>query len=482
VNSGLKNEKAKMENSDNKQTKARRPKTGEKLTLKIEGLAFGGSGVARADDGIVAFVRGGVPGDVVEATVTRRKRGYIETRADSLVSASPDRVEPRCAHFGGPTGGLCGGCVWQNYPYHLQLDWKRRQVSDCLERIARVPTPPVEPIIGMENPWEYRNKMEYTFGEGAGGSLSLGMHRAGFFDRVVNVDRCHLQAPRLCELRNMTRAFASARGLTHHWARRHEGLMRNLVVRASSKGDVMACVVTHTDEFDKYSREYADAVAADFPEVKSLLWRINPSLSGVAVSGEERVLGGEDHIIDEVCGLKLKISAASFAQTNHAQSEKLYQLLIDNLEISGGETAYDIYSGMAPIAMLLAGRAGRVIGIESNPDAVADGRDNIQLNGFSNVEMVEGEAEKVIAEQCAEAPPDIVSVDPPRVGMHPKVLKAVAEARPRQVLYISCNPSTLARDAVELIEAGYSLERVIPVDMFPHTAHIEAFARFDLRS
>lgn len=457
----------------------RRPKPGEKLRLRVEGLAFGGAGVARAEGGLVVFVFGGVPGDEVTAYVTKRRRGYVEARVETVEAPSPDRVAPKCAHFGGPAGNMCGGCKWQNYEYKKQILWKEQQVRDHLERIAGIPEPPLEPIAGMEHPWEYRNKMEYTFSGGAEGGLTLGLHKAGSFDRIIDVERCLLQTARCNELRNAAREFCRERGLAPHAIRRHEGLMRNFVIRSAGT-DLMGCVVTHGVGFAPYADALAAALSGAFPELKSLMWFSHEAMSGIAIAGNARVLAGDDHLTDSVLGLKMKVSPASFMQTNPTQCTRLYEKLLEYADLDGDETVFDLYTGTAPIAMLLARRARRVVGIESNAAAVADARENLDANGISNVELVGGEVEKTLAALCASGAPDMVAVDPPRIGLHKNALAALVAARPRRVIYVSCNPSTLARDAAALVAAGYSLTRAQTFDMFPHTAHIECVSRFDL--
>jgi 23S rRNA (uracil1939-C5)-methyltransferase len=462
-----------METNETKS--AARPKVGARFKARVDGLAFGGAGVARLEGGLVVFVRGAVPGDEVEAIVTKRRRGYLEARASEIVSPSPDRIRPRCEQF-----EFCGGCKWQNYVYEKQLDWKERQVRDHLERIGGICNPPVERILGMDDPWKYRNKMEYTFSEFKDSRLKLGLHAEGSFDRIIELDRCWLQNEKCNEVRNHVRDFFRARGTHAHNMRSHEGLLRHLVLR-SAGADIMACIVTHTaPEFELLKRDFAESVASCLPDVKSLLWHVNPGMSGVAIAGECELLAGSPTITDSVLGLKMTISADSFAQTNPSQCARLYGLLLESAELNGEETVYDLYTGAAPIAMLLSRRARRVIAIESNPSAVADGRANLAANGIGNVELVEGEVEKTLAAKCESAPPDVVSVDPPRIGLHKHALRALIAARPRQVLYVSCNPSTLARDAADLVAAGYTLSRVQPVDMFPHTSHVECVARFDL--
>ncbi|HOX27594.1 MAG TPA: TRAM domain-containing protein, partial [bacterium] len=295
----------------------KRPKVGEHLELKIEGLAFGGSGVTRAGSGVVVFVHGAVPGDRVEAVVTKRRREWIEARTERLIESSEDRVAPRCAHFGN-TGGLCGGCKWQNFDYGTQLRWKERQVADHLQRIGGIASPPVEPIIGMERPWEYRNKMEYSFGTFADGRLKLGLHAAGSFERIIHIDHCHLQTCKCNELRNEALEFCRSRELSGHSIRRHEGLLRHLVVRTGGN-DLMACIVTFGDGFEPDAADFAETLTSKFPELKSLFWYSNVSMGNATLDGARRLLAGDSHITEEMAGVKLRISPEAFAQTNPEQ-------------------------------------------------------------------------------------------------------------------------------------------------------------------
>jgi len=465
-----------MNDNEKKQHSGRKPRRGDVLDLEIDSLSFGGAGVARTESGMVVFVPGTVPGDKVKARVRRRKKGYVEATVSEMTGPSKDRIEPRCDHF-----DFCGGCKWQSYPYELQLQAKEQQVRDCFERIAGFDDPPIEPITGMERPWEYRNKMEYTFSQFKDGRLKLGLHQPGFYDRIIAIERCHLQ-PETCDcIRNTALAFCSQRGLSAHFIRTHEGLMRNLVIRTARSG-TMVCIVTHSEEFEEHAGEFADELTRAVPGIQSIYWYVNTLMSGVAIAGEAKLIYGEASITEVVSGLEFGISPPSFFQTNTTQCGKLYELAEECCGLAGGETVYDVYTGMAPIAMLLARRAGRVVGVENNPQAVDDGRKNIAANGFSNVELVCGEAEKVLPEMCSDDPPDSVVADPPRAGIHRKALDAIASARPRTIVYISCNPSTLARDSAELAAAGYELVRVKPVDMFPHTVHIECVTKFSLRN
>ncbi len=466
-------DKTNRENNCVNVPKRLKPKRGEVLDVHVESLAFGGAGVGRTETGLVIFVPGGLPGDELRVKITKKKKGFLEARIIEVIAPSPDRIEPRCEHF-----GLCGGCKWQHYPYALQLKAKEQQVLDHFQRIANVPAPPVEPVAGMDTPWGYRNKMEYTFSVFKDGDMKLGLHRPGFFDWIINIEKCLLQTETCDRIRNATRSFCYDHNLTTHNVRKHEGLLRNLVVRTADSG-VMVCISTHTEEFAEYAEAYADFITCEIPDIKSLMWYVNPLLSGVALAGEARLLFGDSHIKENILGLELKVSPLSFMQTNTAQAEKLYETMLEFAGLEGGETVFDLYTGMAPIAMLAAGRAGRVVGIESVAEAVEDGEYNLRANGIDNVELIAGEVENVMPGLCEKTKPDLIIADPPRVGIHKKAVKAIIEVSARRIVYVSCNPSTLARDAAEFIAAGYELVRVRPVDMFPHTAHIECVALFD---
>lgn len=465
------------ENVVTEKTQASKPgiKRGGRVTVRVSALSFGGAGVARMEDGFVIFVAGALPGDLVEAVIKKKKKGYAEAFIGELLEACPERIEPRCEHF-----GMCGGCKWQHYPYELQLAAKREQVIDHLERIAGIKSPPVLDIIGMDDPWHYRNKMEYTFSRYSDDNLKLGLHRPGFFDRVIDINQCHLQAPECDAIRNATREFCRERGLGPHNVRKHEGLMRNLVLRNTADG-IMACIVTHDNSFQEHIADYIQTLLKACPEITGIHWFVNDLLSGVAIAGEETlVYGTAPFITEKVLDVQLRISPASFAQTNTTQCEKLYSTILDFAELSGNEEVFDLYSGAGPIAILLSRAAKRVTAIESNASAVADGLINLDINNVKNVSFIESEVEKKLPDLCAEISPDIVIADPPRAGIHQKGLAAMISVKPKKIIYVSCNPSTMARDAAELIAAGYELTKVQPVDMFPHTAHIECVSCFVL--
>lgn len=454
----------------------RRPRPGEILELRIDNLAYGGQGVARLD-GLVVLVRRGLPGDTVRARVSRRKKNLIEARVEEVAEPSPHRIAPRCAHF-----EHCGGCAWQHLDYGQQLTWKERHVRDHFERLAGMPGAPVLPIAGMDDPWRYRNKMEYAFGEFGDGRLKLGLHAMGRFDVIIDIDDCHLQ-PEVCNaVRNRVRAMARAGGWAAYHMRRHTGVMRHLVLRSAQGGDALMAVFSTSGEPFTDARETAETLAAEFPQIQSVMHFVNPSKGGAAVQGEGRALVGPDRIVEAILGLELEVSAESFMQTNTAQCERLYEALLDACEFDGTETVLDLYTGAGPIALLAARRAARVVGIESVPAAVDNARRNAERNGVTNAEFICAEVETVLAEIAEKHHADIMLVDPPRAGLHKKALAALIAAAPRRIGYVSCNPSTLARDAAELAAAGYTLNSVRPVDMFPHTYHIECVAVFNKRA
>lgn len=444
---------------------------GDVLTLDVTALAFGGDGVARRD-GLVVFVYDAVPGDRVEAVVVKAKKKFVSARIQRILEPSPDRVEPRCPHF-----GACGGCRLQHIRYEKQLEFKESQVRETLQHIGGIPDPPVAPILGA-HAWNYRNKMEFTFGATPDGVPVLGLHRPGAFDRVVDVRECHIQSPVGNRILGAAREFFQQYPQPPYLPRFHTGVLRNLVIRTARDGrDAMVCLVTTPVDIPGIDR-FAEFLTARVPEVRSVSWFRNGGVATVALAGDEVLLHGPGHITEEISGLRLKVSPASFLQTNSSQAETLYRALLESAAPDGNDTAFDLYSGTGPIGLLLARAVRRVFALESNASAVADARGNASANGIDNIEFIEGEVERKLDELCRAEPPGLVAVDPPRPGLHKKALAALIAAAPVRIAYVSCNPATLARDAALLIAAGYALRRVRPVDMFPHTWHIECVADF----
>jgi 23S rRNA (uracil1939-C5)-methyltransferase len=439
---------------------AARPRRGEELELKVESLAHGGSGVARAE-GFVVFVRGGVTGDRVRARITRSKRAFAEAEAVELLEAGPDRIEPRAPHPGAP---------WQVLRYERQLAEKEAQVRAALERIGGFEAPPVEPMIPAEEEWRYRNKVEYSFGQD-GEALVLGFHRAGRWDAIDDVEEDMLASERTDELRGRVRAWCEEEGLSAYDRREHSGFLRNLVVREGRRtGQLQARLVTSPGDFR--GEALAEAVEGD-----GLLWTQAPGLAETTRDGETRLLAGAEALEEELLGLRFRISPDAFFQTNTEMAERLYSTASQLAGLTGRERVFDLFSGIGTIGLCLALSAGEVCGIELVERAVADAIDNARNNGIDNARFWAGDVRTAMRPLVEEAGrPDVVVVDPPRAGLSQKVVRRVLETEPGKVVYVSCNPTTLAPNARQMADAGYRLSTVRPVDMFPQTPHIECVA------
>jgi 23S rRNA (uracil1939-C5)-methyltransferase len=435
-----------------------RPGRGEVLTLDVDSLAYGGKGVARRN-GYVVFVAGALPGDRVTAEVTKAKRGYAEAQAREIVRESPDRVPPRCDHGGEP----CPGAPWQGLVYEEQLRHKRAQVEDALTRLGGLEGFELEPIEPAVERWRYRNKLEYSFGEGDG-ELVLGFHARGRWDLIIDAEDCQLASERNNAKRNQLRDWARAEGLPAYDRRSREGLLRNLVIREGRRtGQLQSRLVTSPAEIPRPPVDLHTIVEG----------------TGAATDGPTRALGAE-HLEEELCGLRFRISHRAFFQTNTEIAERLYGIAAEMAGLSGRERVFDLFCGIGTLGLSLAGRAGEVWGIEIVPEAIVDAEENARRNGIENARFRAGDARKEIRPLLAEAGnPDVVVVDPPRAGLSKKVVRRVIECEPDRVVYVSCNPTTLAPNAAQLEEAGYRLRRVKPVDMFPQTPHIECVALLD---
>ncbi|HET9950550.1 MAG TPA: 23S rRNA (uracil(1939)-C(5))-methyltransferase RlmD [Candidatus Eisenbacteria bacterium] len=446
-------------------------KKGETVELKVEDLAFGGRGITRVDS-FVLFVDGALPGDRVTAVVTKRKPHYAEARATAILEPSPLRVPPACAHV-----GVCGGCRFQDLAYSEQLLHKERQVADCLKHLGGLDAT-MRPIVPAERTFGYRNKMEYSFGRDPGGALTLGLHRRGLFDRPFDLERCHIASETSSALVAFVREKARAAGLPSYDTRRREGLLRFLVVREGMRtGQVMVNLVA-SDEHPLFDG-WAGEIRARFPSVRSVLLNTTRRLSSVASGDVERVLSGTDRIEETLEGLTFEISSASFFQTNTEQAERLLETALEGLALSGSERVLDLYSGTGTFTLPIAKRAREVVGVESNEAAVRDAERNAARNGIANVRFVTGEAERHDPDGFTA---DAILVDPPRVGLHAHAVKRLVQSGAPRLVYVSCNPSTLGRDLALLCDERYRLEWVRPVDMFPHTAHIECVAALSRRS
>jgi 23S rRNA (uracil1939-C5)-methyltransferase len=443
--------------------RAPRPRAGEELDLSVERLAYGGAGVARVD-GYVVFVRDGVPGDRVRARITRAKRSYAEADSVELLDPSPDRVEPVAPHPGAP---------WQVLPYARQLAEKEAQVHDALRRLGGLDSPPVEPMLPAERTLRYRNKVEYSFGTAANGELVLGFHRPGRFDLIDPVASDVLASERVDAVRDAVAEWCRAEGLSA-WDRTDGGgFLRNLVVREGRRtGQLQARLVTSDGSFR------VDTLAAALPGT-SLLWTRTGGVAETTHGGTTDVVSGRAWIEEELLGLRFRISPDAFFQTNTEMAERLYGAAAELAGLSGRERVLDLYCGIGTIALALALDAREVFGVELVERAVADAIDNARLNGVDNARFYAGDvrtAMRPLLERSAQ--PDVVVVDPPRAGLSQKVVRRILEAGAERIVYVSCNPTTLAPNARQIVDAGYRLEKVRPVDMFPQTPHIESVALF----
>lgn len=439
-----------------------RPRPGDELELTIDSLAFGGAGVARVD-GYVVFVQEAIPGDRVRASVGKSKRAYAEARAIEILEPSPDRVAPMADHPGAP---------WQVIPYNRQLEVKQAQVLDALQRIGRLEGVAVEPIVPAVQTWRYRNKVEYSFGTDPGGRLVCGFHAPGRWDQVVEVRDCMLASEPANAARERVVAWCRKEGLSAWDRRTGEGFLRNLVVREGRRtGQLQIRLVTTDGELDREA-----LVRAALPADGVLFSRV----AGVAENtrgGETEVIAGHDHLEEEIGGMRLRISPEAFFQTNTEMAEQLYGLAIEYAALSGLERVYDLYCGIGTIGLLMAPRAAEVWGLELVPDAIADAIANARLNEVTNARFFAGDVRLALRDLLVTAGrPDTLVVDPPRAGLSAKIVRRVVEAAPRRIVYVSCNPTTLAPNVAQLVEAGYALQRVRPLDMFPQTPHIECVA------
>ncbi|HEX3293475.1 MAG TPA: 23S rRNA (uracil(1939)-C(5))-methyltransferase RlmD [Solirubrobacterales bacterium] len=432
-----------------------RPPRGELLTLDIESLAYGGKGVAH-ENGYVVFVAGALPGDRVIAEVTRAKRSYAEALTREIVRESPDRVPSRCDHGGQP----CPGAPWQELPYEHQLMHKEGQVKDALLRIGHLDDFDLEPIEPAIEQWRYRNKLEYSFGE-RDGELVLGFHARGRWDLIVDAEDCRLASQRNNARRNELRDWARSAGLPAYDRRSREGVLRNLVIREGRRTRrLQSRLVTSPAEIPRPPVDLHTIVEG----------------SGGGTDGPTGALG-EEHLEEELCGLRFRISHNAFFQTNTEMAERLYGIAAEMAGLTGSERVFDLFCGIGTLGLSLASRAGEIWGVEIVPEAIVDAEENARLNGIENSRFRVGDARKEIRPLLDEAGrPDVVVIDPPRAGLSKKVVRRVVECDAPRIVYVSCNPTTLAPNAAQLSEAGYRVRRVKPVDMFPQTPHIECVA------
>lgn len=450
--------------------------------VEIKDAGSEGKAVARVDN-MVIFVPFVVPGDVIDIQVIKRKRNYMEGKAVKMHKPSPLRITPRCEHF-----GVCGGCRWQNLPYDQQLHYKQQQVKDSFERIGKLSTETMLPILGSEKDYEYRNKLEFTFSNRRwlnDGELrkeedvnmdGMGFHLPGIFDRIIDLHHCYLQPSPSNEIRQALRQYTAEQHLPYYDNRKHEGLMRNLIIRTANSGDVMVIVVFARNKPDKIN-PLMDFLKESFPQITSLFYVVNTKLNAT-ISDQETVLwSGEPFIMEHMEDLRFKVGPQSFYQTNAEQAYKLYSVARKFAALTGTETVYDLYCGAGTISNFVAHQAREVVGIEYVESAIDDARENSKINNLTNTHFVAGDMAKVFDDALIEqyGKPDVVITDPPRAGMHPKVVERLLALQPQRIVYVSCNPATQARD-IAMLGADYEIAAIQPVDMFPQTQHVENVA------
>ena len=452
----------------------------ELILENIEILDAGAEGKAVGKyENKVVFVPYAVPGDVVNVRVFKKRKSYMHGKIIKIVSQSEKRTAPRCKHF-----GVCGGCTWQNMAYDDQLFYKQKQVTDNLSRIGKFVIPDVLPILPSENIYYYRNKLEFSFSNKKWlteyskdldfndlDMNALGFFMPGMFDRVLDIEECYLQQEPSNRIRLAVREFTA--GFDYYDVKKWEGFLRNLIVRNTTTGDLMVILVVRTDDQDRIYR-ILDFLAQKFPEISSLMYVVNDKKNSVISDLEIKLYQGNPFIIEEMEGLKFKIGPVSFFQTNSFQAYELYKVVRDFAELTGNEIVYDLYTGTGTIANFISETAKKVIGIEYIESAVNDARENSKLNNISNTVFYAGDIAKVLDDEFVDSNgrPDVVVTDPPRAGMHPDILRQLLNIAPDRIVYVSCNPATQARDLNELAQ-NYSVVKIQPVDMFPHTQHVE---------
>ena len=448
--------------------------------VEIEKIAAEGKGLAHVD-GMVVFVDYAVPGDVVDIRVLKKKKNYMEGRIERLVTPSKDRLEPFCSHF-----GVCGGCRWQHLPYEIQLEAKRQQVEDQLVRIGHLSVPEIRPTLPSEKTQYYRNKLEFSASErrwllpgenpeevAENDRMGLGFHVGKFFDKVLDIKQCHLQAEPSNAIRLYIKNFCIENGYSFYNIRENHGFFRNMFVRTTEDGQVMLIVCFGTADMPKITT-LLDAVQGRFPQITSLYYVVNEKLNDSIADLSPVLYKGSPAIYEKMENLSFKIGPKSFYQTNSAQAYRLYSVARDFAALTGDEFVYDLYTGTGTIAQFVSAKAKKVIGIEYVPEAIEDAKANAKANGITNCEFFAGDMKDVLSEAFIEkhGRPDVIILDPPRAGIHPSVADVILKAAPKRMVYVSCNPASQARDLAILCK-DYVITAVQPVDMFPHTMHVE---------
>ncbi|MDH4404338.1 MAG: 23S rRNA (uracil(1939)-C(5))-methyltransferase RlmD [Flavobacterium sp.] len=449
--------------------------------IKVLDAGAKGVSVAKAPDGKVIFIPNVVPGDVVDIQTLKKRKAYYEGKAVRFHEFSEHRIEPICEHF-----GVCGGCKWQNMKYSQQLLYKQNEVKNHLQRIGKIELPEFEPILGSEKQFFYRNKMEFGFSNSRwltqdeiesevdlGNRNALGFHIPKMWDKILDINKCHLQEDPSNAIRNEIRDFANLKNLTFFNPRSHEGLLRTLMLRTASTGEIMILIQFFED--DKQNRELLlDHLYEKFPQITSLQYVINQKANDTLYDTIIKLYKGRDYILEEMEGLKFSINAKSFYQTNSDQAFELYKITRDFAGLTGNEIVYDLYTGTGTIAQFVSKKAKKVIGVESVPEAIEDAKANAKRNNITNCDFFVGDMKVVFNEAfiAKHGKPDVIITDPPRDGMHKDVIEQLLKIEPQKIVYVSCNSATQARD-LALMDEKYKVTRVRPVDMFPQTHHVE---------
>ena len=466
--------------------------------IEITGVAAEGKALVRIDD-IVTFVPNCVPGDIVDLQITKKKHSFMEAKVLRVVQPSPVRCQARCKHF-----GVCGGCKWQILPYEEQLKYKQQQIVDNLTRIGKVELPQISSILGSKHIYEYRNKLEFTCAnrkwfpweviEAAGGldkvdsTYGLGFHIPNCFDKVLDIEECHLMPEINNRIRNSVRTYAREHGLTFYNEHTHEGLLRTLILRNNHKGELML-IVCFGAGLEPEQASHAAAMSLleylhnEFPEIISLLYVENTKFNDTIGDLDVKTYFGQDYIIEEMEGLQFKVGPKSFYQTNTEQAYELYKVAREFAGLGGDELVYDLYTGTGTIANFVSRKAKQVIGIEYVPEAIEDAKINSKINKIKNTLFFAGDMKDILNNDFVAkyGRPDVIITDPPRAGMHEDVVNVILNAEPKRIVYVSCNPATQARD-LALLDAKYKVTKVQPVDMFPHTQHVENVVQLTLKS
>ncbi len=449
--------------------------------IEIVDAGAKGKSIAKAPDGKVIFVGNAVPGDIVDIQTTKKRKAYYEGTATKFHKESDKRTKPACKHF-----GTCGGCKWQFMGYGHQLAYKQQEVVNNLTRLGKIELPSVSPILGSAKQYFYRNKMEFSFSDSRWLTLeeiqsqvdienrnALGFHMPGMWDKILDIDTCHLQEDPSNDIRNKVKDFATKNDLPFYNARKQEGFLRTLMIRISSTGEIMVLVQFFYNDEEK-RRLLLDYLIKEFPQITSLQYVVNSKGNDTIYDQEVICYHGKDHIEEEMEGLRFKINAKSFYQTNSEQAYELYKVTRDFAGLSGNELVYDLYTGTGTIAQFVAKKAKKVVGVEAVPEAIEDAKENAKRNTIDNVEFYVGDMKKVFTKDfiAQHGQPEVVITDPPRDGMHKDVVEQLLNISPQKIVYVSCNSATQARD-LALLDNTYKVTKVQPVDMFPQTYHVE---------